>query len=101
MSSVVGLEQIKAAAVRIAGSVHKTDVCHDDEDINDEGDGDIDASEGDAKDVGDSSHVVVSVFLSTKKVLTCSTLVAMTIMINLLQDDDTDQCQFCIYKKRC
>ena len=93
MSSVVGLEQIKAAAVRIAGSVHRTDVCHDDEDINDEGDGDIDASEGDAKDVGDSSHLV------TKKVLTCSTLVAMTIMINLLQDDDTDQ--FCIHKKRC
>ena len=70
MSSVVGLEQIKAAAVRIAGSVHKTDVCHDDKDINDEGDGDIDAK--------DSSHVVVSVFLSTKKVLTCSTLDAMT-----------------------
>ena len=50
MSSAVGLEHIKAAAVRIAGSVHRTDVCHDDEHINDEGDGDIDASEGDAKD---------------------------------------------------
>ena len=70
MSSVVGLEQIKAAAVRIAGSVHKTDVCHDDEDINDEGDGDIDASEGDAKDVGDSSHLVTGqcIFIHKKGV---------------------------------
>ena len=67
MSSVVGLEQIKAAAVRIAGSVHRTDVCHDDEDINDEGDGDIDASEDDLGEFHSTGSFCKVAFLEYRK----------------------------------